>query len=330
MTDTTRAFQYQEHGGPEVLQFLETALGSLAPSDIQLRHTAIGVNFLDIYHRCGKDPSLKLPSGIGVEGVGIVEAIGAEITTFAVGDRVAYVGGPPGAYAIKRNIPAARAVKVPDGIDDHTIAALIFKGMTAEYLIHRCFAVQSGEVAVVHAAAGGVGSIASQWLRALGAIVIGVVGSEAKMEKAIENGCHHVLLSDDPELASKVRALSGGAHVVYDSVGALTFEASLNSLRPRGTLVSFGASSGPPPKIDVGDLTQRGSLYLTRPSIAHYASDRLEYQQGVERLFKAIADGVIKTSKPTVMKLADAVRAHEQLEGRQTMGSIILVPDEAD
>lgn len=327
MSQTTRAFKYHKHGDPEVLQFEPTELAPPGPDDIQLRHTAIGVNFLDIYQRRGIDPLLELPSGIGVEGVGIVETVGTRSSAFAAGDRVAYVGGPPGAYALKRNVPVARVVKLPDKIDDHTAAALIFKGMTAEYLIHRCFAVRSGQVTVIHAAAGGVGSIACQWLHALGAILIGVVGSESKIEQALGNGCNHVLLSKDPELASKIHRLSGGAHVVYDSVGALTFEASLDSLRPRGTLVSFGASSGPPPKIDVGDLTRRGSLYLTRPSIAHYTVDPSEYQGSAERLFKAVADGLIRKPKTSVMKLTDAVRAQELLEGRATTGSIILVPD---
>jgi NADPH2:quinone reductase len=267
-----------------------------------------------------------LPAGIGVEGVGIVEAAGPDQSAFAVGDRVAYVGGPPGAYALCRNIPASRLIKLPDWIEDTTAAASIFKGLTAEYLIHRCVQVKAGQSVLFHAAAGGVGSLATQWLRALGATVIGMVGSEAKLEQARENGCDHVFLSTDPDLALKVQELTGGVDVVYDSIGATTFLASLDSMRPRGTLVSIGATSGPPPEISVGELARLGALYLTRPSIAHYTSDPGEYQLAAHRLFDALAKGHIKPAQITTLDLVEAAQAHRLVEGRSTTGSVVLMP----
>lgn len=326
MNQTTHAFHYQKHGGPEVLALRETELSAPTPDEVQIRHTAIGVNYLDIYQRSGADRAVPLPAAIGVEGVGVIESVGAGQSTFTRGDRVAYVGGPPGAYALERNIPASRLVKLPDWMEDQTAAALIFKGLTAEYLIQRCVSVQPGQTVMFHAAAGGVGSIACQWLRAKGVTVIGTVGSEAKMERASENGCDHVFLSGDPDLARKVHAIGNGVDVVYDSIGAVTFLTSLDCLRPRGTMVSFGAASGVPPEIGVGELARRGSLYLTRPSIAHYTADPAEYQQAADCLFKAISDGTIWPSQITTLALSEAARAHALLEGRKTTGSLILIP----
>lgn len=326
MNKTTHAFQYQEYGGPEVLVYEETNLPQPVNDRVQIRQTSIGVNYLDIYQRSGADRSIPLPSGIGVEGVGIIEAVGTAKTGFSIGDRVAYVGGPPGGYALCRNIPAFRLVKLPEWIDDQTAAALIFKGLTAEYLIHRCVSIQPSQTVLFHAAAGGVGSIACQWLHSMGVRVIGTVGSEEKMGRATQNGCDHVFLSGDPDLAEKVRALCGGVDVVYDSIGASTFVASLDCLRPRGTMVSFGASSGTPPEIGVGELAHRGSLYLTRPSIAHFTADPVEYQQAADRLFKAISTGAIKTPLITTLDLSEAPHAHALLEGRKTTGSLVLIP----
>ena len=327
MTYKTHAIQYSDHGGPDVLTFREMDLAQPGAGEALIRHTAIGVNYLDIYQRSGADRSIVLPAGIGVEGVGIVEAIGAEAEGFSVGDRVGYTGGPPGAYATRRIIPWSRLVRLPDAMDDETVAATLFKGLTAEYLIHRCVTVQSGWTVLFHAAAGGVGSIACQWLRAQGATVIGTVGSEEKVDRARENGCDHVFLSDDPDLAQKVQELSGGAHVVYDSIGATTFMSSLDCLRPRGTLVSIGAASGPPPEIGVAELARRGSLYLTRPSIAHYTSDPIEYRHAANRFFDAMAAGDIAPSQITRLKLSEAAKAHERLEGRKTTGSVVLLLD---
>ncbi|WP_120499954.1 quinone oxidoreductase [Roseovarius sp. EL26] len=328
MNHKIRHFQYQKHGAADVLSCIDANIELPAVDDVQIHHTAIGVNYLDIYQRSGADLSISLPSGIGVEGVGIIKAVGANQSRFSPGDRVAYVGGPPGAYSTSRNIPASRVVKLPDWIGDQVAAALIFKGLTAEYLTHRCVDVQAGQSVLFHAAAGGVGSIACQWLHSKGATVIGTVGSEEKVDIAYENGCDHVLLSNDADLVKKVRDLTGGVDVVYDSIGQATFIASLDSLRPRGVLVSFGAASGAPPEIDVSELSKRGSLYLTRPSIAHYTSDAEEYQQAANHLFQAISDGVIKPANITSLPFFAAAKAHLLLEGRKTTGSVILIPEE--
>jgi len=326
MKHTTSAFQYQKYGTPDVLTLSEVSLDSPNANEVQIRHTAIGVNFIDIYQRNGTDRSNALPARIGVEGVGVIDNIGDGQETFAIGDRVAYVGGPPGAYSVIRNVPAGRVVKLPDWIDDEVAASLIFKGLTAEYLINRCAPAEAGQTALFHAAAGGVGSIACQWLHAKGVTVIGAVGSEEKRAQAHRNGCEHVLLSDDPDFVSKVHDLTGGVHVVYDSVGQTTFINSLDCLRPRGTMVSFGASSGAPPEISVADLVGRGSLFLTRPSIAHYTSDAREYQSAADHLFQAIFEGIIKPSEITKMPLSEAQEAHALLESRKTTGSLLLIP----
>lgn len=296
MTMHAQTVRFSEFGGPEVLSLDQIILPDPAPGQIQVRHGAIGLNFIDIYHRRGVFAApLPLPSGLGVEGAGTVTAIGDGVTGFAPGDCVAYVGGPPGAYATARNLPAARAVKVPNGIGDTTAAAMIFKGLTAEYLIHRCVAVGPGNRVLFHAAAGGVGSIACRWLKALGAEVIGTVGAEAKTDAARRNGCDHVIVSGSEDVAARVRQITGGAgvRVAYDSVGADSFAASLDSLAPRGTLVSFGESSGPVPPLAVASLGAKGSLFVTRPSIAHYTADPVEYQAAAQRLFAAMADGTL-------------------------------------
>jgi NADPH2:quinone reductase len=327
MTNQTQAIQYETHGGPDVLKLRDVDLPAPGAGEALIRQTAIGVNYLDIYERSGADLSIPLPAGIGVEGVGIIESIGFETGEFSVGDRVGYIGGPPGAYATRRIIPISRLVRLPDTMDDKIAAAMLFKGLTAEYLIHRCVSVEPGQTILFHAASGGVGSIAAQWLKHRGATVIGTVGSPEKMDRARENGCDHVFLSNDPDLAQKVHDTSGGAHVVYDSIGATTFVASLDSLRPRGTLVSIGAASGPPPEINVSELARRGSLFLTRPSIAHYTSDPNEYRQAANRFFDAMANGDIAPSEITVLKLSEAAQAHQDMEGRKTIGSVVLVPD---
>lgn len=326
---TTQAIRFSEFGGPEVLWLDQTDLPGPGPGEIQLRHGAIGLNFIDIYHRKGVFAApLPLPSGLGVEGVGTVTALGQGVTGFAPGDRVAYVGGPPGAYSAARNLSAARAVKVPDGIDDTTAAAMIFKGLTAEYLIHRCVAVRPGDRVLFHAAAGGVGSIACQWLKALGAEVIGTVGSEAKADTARRNGCGHVIVTGTEDIAARVRQVTGGkgVRVAYDSVGADSFAASLDSLAPRGTLVSFGESSGPVPPLAVASLGAKGSLFVTRPSIAHYTADPAEYQAAAQRLFAAMADGTLAPPQVTTYPLDRAAQAQDDMENRRTQGSVVLLP----
>lgn len=329
MTAQTQAILFSQFGGPDVLAPQRIPLPPPAAGEIQLRHRAIGLNFIDIYHRRGVFTApLPLPSGLGVEGVGDVTAVGAGVMGFATGDRVAYVGGPPGAYAEARNLPAARAIAVPDGIDDTTVAAALFKGLTADYLIHRCVAVQPGDRVLFHAAAGGVGSLACQWLRAIGATVIGTVGSDAKADTARRNGCDHVIVLDNGDVAARVREITGGTgvRVAYDSVGAHTFAASLDSLAPRGTLVSFGESSGTVPPLALASLGAKGSLSVTRPSIAHYTADRAEYEAAARRLFAALTDGTLAPPKVATYQLTDAARAQDDLENRRTEGSVVLLP----
>ena len=329
MTTQTQAIMFSQFGGPEVLSLQPVALPAPGPGEIQLRHLAIGLNFIDIYHRKGIFAApLPLPSGLGVEGVGTVIATGDGVTGFSTGDRVAYVGGPPGGYSESRNLPAARAIRVPDGIDDTTAAAMIFKGLTAEYLIHRCMAVRQGDPVLFHAAAGGVGSIACQWLKSIGAVVIGTVGTDAKADTARRNGCDHVIVAGTEDIADRVRQITGGkgVRVVYDSVGADTFAASLDCLAPRGTLVSFGESSGPVPPLAVGSLGARGSLFVTRPSIAHYTADRAEYEAAAQRLFAAMSDGTLAPPQVTPYPLAQAARAQDDMENRRTQGSVVLLP----
>ncbi|MDI7861283.1 quinone oxidoreductase [Rhizobiaceae bacterium n13] len=322
-------FRFSKFGAPDVLEWRTQALADPAPGEIQIRHLAIGVNYIDIYHRRGVFAApLPLPSGLGVEGVGVVTALGDGVTGFSVGQRIAYVGGPPGAYATHRTLPAARALVVPDGLDSIEVAALVFKGLTAEYLIHRCAPVLRGETVLFHAAAGGVGSIACQWLRQIGATVIGTVSSARKAEVARANGCDHAIVYSETDFQARVAEITGGkgVDVVYDSVGAETFMKSLDCLRPRGTLVSFGESSGPVPPLNVALLGAKGSLYVTRPSIAHYTAVRSEFEAAAKSLFAAIADGVVRASGVTTYPLADAHKAHEDLEARRTSGSVVLLP----
>lgn len=329
MTATTSAFRFSEYGAPSVLTWTEVELAAPGPGEIQIRHEAIGVNYIDVYHRRGVFAApLPLPAGLGMEGVGIVTAVGEGVMGFAPGDRVAYVGGPPAAYGLERNLPAARALKVPAGLDPQTVAALVFKGLTVEYLIHRCVPLSRGATVLWHAAAGGVGSIASQWLRHKGVTVIGTAGSAEKAAIAAENGCSHVILYRNEDFVTRVKELTGGKGVdaVFDPVGADTFAGSLDCLRPRGTLVSFGEASGPVPPLNVASLGAKGSLFVTRPSIAHYTADRAEYEAAAANLFEAIAQGVVSLPRVTTYRLREAARAHADLEARGTAGSVVLLP----
>ncbi|MGT2443690.1 quinone oxidoreductase family protein [Ensifer adhaerens] len=327
MTPNIDTFRFSEFGEPSVLAFKAETLGEPGRGEIQIRHLAIGVNYIDIYHRRGSAP-LPLPSGIGVEGVGVITALGEGVEGFSIGARVAYVGGPPGAYATHRNLPAARALALPEELDSREVAALVFKGMTVEYLIRRCIEVKPGDTVLFHAAAGGVGSIACQWLSHIGATVIGTVSSTEKAEIARANGCHHVIVYSQEDFRVRVGEITGGkgVGVVYDSVGADTFARSLDCLRPRGTLVSFGASSGPVPPLDVASLSAKGSLYVTRPSIAHYTAERGEYEAAARELFGAMQAGVVRAPAITTYPLHDTRRAHEDLEARRTTGSVVLLP----
>jgi NADPH2:quinone reductase len=319
------AIQIRANGGPEVLQLDDVAVPDPGPGEARIRQTAIGVNFLDIYQRTGLYP-VSLPAVLGNEAAGVVEAIGPGVSDVAVGDRVAYAG-LIGAYADARTVPAERLVKLPDGICDEVAAAVMLKGMTAEYLLRRTHRVAPGETIVFHAAAGGVGQIACQWARALGATVIGTVGSTAKVDVARQHGCHHVLITG-PNLASRVREHTNGvgAHVVYDAVGKDTWEASLDTLRPRGMLVSFGNASGPVPAFQPLVLTMKGSRFLTRPSMAHYVMARDELVASAAAVFEAIQSGAVRIDIRHRYALADAARAHADLEGRRTIGPIVLTP----
>lgn len=329
MTLSADAIRFSDYGGPEVLTLDRIDLRPPGKGEIQIRHAAIGMNFIDIYHRKGVfAPKLPLPAGLGVEGVGEIIALGSEVTGFAVGDRIAYIGGPPGAYATHRNLPAARALNVPAELDDATVAAILFKGLTAEYLTHRCVGLVAGDTVLLHAAAGGVGTLAIQWLKALGVTVIGTVSTEDKADIARSNGCDHVILYTREDFRDQVAQITGGkgVKVAYDSVGADTFTRTLDCLQPRGTLVSFGESSGPVPPVEVASLGAKGSLYLTRPSIAHYTAARSEYTAAAERLFAAIATGKIRIEPPRLYDLQDAGQAQADMEGRRTSGSVVLLP----
>ncbi len=324
----TRAVRFQRHGGPEVLALADVAVGDPGPGEVRLRHTAIGLNFIDVYHRTGLYPVPELPSGLGGEAAGIVEAVGAGVTEVAVGQRVGYATVPHGAYAEARRVPAERLIPLPDGIDDVTAAAILLKGMTAEYLIRRTFPVRAGDTVLFHAAAGGVGQLACQWLASLGATVIGTVGSEAKAAIARAHGCHHALVLGDGPLAPRVRALTGGrgVPVVFDSVGRDTFLASLDCLRPRGTLVSFGNASGKVEPFDLGLLATKGSLYLTRPSLFTYVATRDELRASAAALFDVVLTGAVRATIGQRFPLAAAADAHRALEARETHGSTVLVP----
>jgi NADPH2:quinone reductase len=323
----TKAIRIHETGGPEVLRFEDVEVGNPGAGQARVRHTAIGVNFLDTYHRSGLYP-LPLPTGLGSEAAGVVEAVGPDVTVVKLGDRVAYAGGPPGSYGEARLLPASVLVKIPDQITDQAAAAVMLKGMTAQYLIRRTYPVKPGETVLFHAAAGGVGLIACQWLHALGATVIGTVGTDEKASVARAHGCEHVIITSKEDIAQRVREITDGAGVpvVYDSVGKDTFLASLDSLRPLGLLVSFGNSSGKVTPFDIGILAQKGSLYLTRPSLATYTAARSDLEAAAAEVFEAIHQGKVKVEVRHTYPLAEAEQVHRDLEGRRTVGSIVMTP----
>jgi len=321
------AIRIHKTGGPEVLHWEEVAVGDPAPGQARVRHAAVGLNFIDTYHRSGLYP-LPLPSGLGLEGAGVVEAVGEGVTHVRVGDRVAYAGGPVGAYSQERCLPADRLLRLPDSIGFDTAAAMMLQGLTSAYLLRRTYRVQPGDAVLIHAAAGGVGLIACQWAAALGATVIGTVSNEEKAALAHAHGCAHVIRYDREDVASRVREITGGegVAVVYDGVGRDTFMASLDSLRPLGMMVSFGNASGPVPPVDLLLLSQKGSLFLTRPTLAHYTARRADLEALGNELFDVVADGRVKIEVHQRYALADAACAHRDLEARRTTGSTILVP----
>ena len=321
-----RVIRIHATGGPEVLRHEQVEVSDPGPGEVLLRQTAIGLNFIDTYHRTGLYP-LELPAVLGREAAGVVEQVGPEVADFRVGDRAAYALYP-GSYAEARVIPADRLVPLPGGIDERTAAAVLLKGLTAHYLLRRTHRVESGETVLIHAAAGGVGLIACQWAKHLGATVIGTVGTEQKAALARAHGCDHPLLYDGEDLVSRVRELTGGrgVPVVYDSVGQATFEGSLDCLAPLGMLVTFGQSSGAVPPLNLGLLAQKGSLFVTRPTLATYIAKRGDLLQASGELFDAIDAGAIRVEVRQTYPLADVARAHTDLESRKTTGSTLLLP----
>lgn len=320
-----RAIHFSAFGGPDVLRLEPVEVGAPGEGEIRLRQTAIGVNFIDTYHRNGLYP-VPLPSGLGSEAAGVVEAIGGGVLDVAVGDRVGYCWGPIGAYATHRLIPAAQVVRLPGLVSDKTAAAVMLKGCTAEYLVERCGRVEAGQTVLVQAAAGGVGLLLIQWLRHVGARVIGTVGSDAKAIVALEAGADDVIVYTRNDVASAVRDLTNGEGVdtVFDGVGKDTFDGSLDSLKPRGLLISYGNASGPVVGVELATLARKGSLFITRPRLVDYYASRDEMLTGAGRLLDLVADGTIEVRIDQRYPLADAAQAHRGLEGRQTTGSTIL------
>ena len=323
----TKAVRFHKTGGPEVLQVDDVQVGDPGDGQARVKNTAIGLNFIDTYHRSGLYP-LPLPSGIGLEAAGVVEAVGNGVTHVKPGDRVGYAGGPPGAYSEVRLIPADRLVNVPAGISDKEVAAMMLKGLTVQYLLRRVYRVERGETVLFHAAAGGVGLIACQWLKALGVTVIGTVGSDEKAQIAKAHGCDHTIVYTRENFVERVKQITGGAKVpvVFDSVGKDTFMGSLDCLKPRGLLAMFGNGSGPVAAFDLNLLAAKGSLYVTRPSLMVYTARREDLEAGAKELFDMVKSGKVKIEVNQTYALKDATQAHRDLEARKTTGSTVLLP----
>ena len=321
------AIRIHQTGGPEVLQWESVAVGEPGPGEARVRHTAIGLNYIDTYFRSGLY-KLPLPSAIGVEAAGVVEAVGPGVTDISKGDRVAYGGHPPGSYAEVRVMPADKLVKLPDDVSDRSAATLMLKGLTVQYLFRQTFPLKGGETILFHAAAGGVGLIACQWARALGVTLIGTVGSDEKAALAKANGCAHTIVYTRENFVERVKEITGGkgVPVVYDSIGKDTFPASLDCLKPRGMFVSFGSSSGPIAAFDIGLLVQKGSLFATRPSIAAYAATRPDLLRMADEVFALVKGGKIVSEARQSYPLKDAAQAHRDLEARKTTGATLLLP----
>ena len=321
-----KAFRFARTGGPEVMQWVDVELPDPGQGQVRLRHTAVSVNYRDVLVRKGVHAA-SLPSGLGTESAGIVEAVGPGVTGVAVGDRVACVSGPDGAYAQSRNVPAARVIPLPSEIDDRTAAAMMVRGMTARYLLKETYRVQPGDPILIHAAAGGVGLIVCQWAKHLGATVIGTVGSDDKAAVARAHGCDHPIVYTREDFAERVREITGGegVPVVYDSVGRTTFEGSLRCLRRRGIMASFGESSGEPEPMPPHRLGYLGSIFLTHPSLGNYTATRAELLQTANDLFDMVASGRIRIAISHTYPLREAPQAHADLEARRTTGSVVLI-----
>ena len=322
-----KAIQITETGAPEVMKLVDAAVSKPGPGQVRVRHTAIGLNYIDTYHRSGLYP-VQLPSGLGLEAAGVVEELGEGVRNLQVGDRIAYGTGPIGAYAEARNLPANRLTKLVAGISDETAAAMMLKGMTVRYLLRATYKVQPGDTILLHAAAGGVGLILSQWAKALGATVIGTVGSDEKVAIARAHGCDHVINYSAENTVARVREITGGkgVPVVYDGVGQATVMTSLDCLRPRGLLVSFGNASGPVKNFDLGLLSAKGSLYVTRPTLNTYTASDEELKETADDLVVMVASGKVKIPVNQRYALADVVQAHRDLESRKTTGSTVIIP----
>ena len=322
-----KAIRIHEPGAPDVMKYEDIELTAPGEGEVRIRHTAVGLNYIDTYHRSGYY-KLPLPFTPGIEGAGVVEELGNGVTSLKVGDRVAYGAGPIGAYSQARNMPAGRLCKVPDNIDDRTAAALMLKGMTVRYLLKETFKVKQGDTILWHAAAGGVGLLAVQWAKHLGVRMIGTVGSAEKAELVKSLGCAEVIDYSKEDVARRVRDLTDGkgVPVVYDGVGKATLDASLDSLSPRGLLVSFGAASGPVKDFDTGILGAKGSLYLTRPTVMTYVAADDALQENARDVFEVVGSGAVKVEINQTYQLSDAVQAHKDLEGRKTTGSSVLLP----
>ena len=324
-----KAVRFDKPGGPEVMTLVDVNIEGPAAGQVRVRQTAVGLNFIDTYHRSGLYP-VALPSGLGLEAAGVVEVLGEGVTSLAVGDRVAYGSGPIGAYAQAVNVPANRISKIPDGISDETAGGMMLKGMTVRYLLRKTYEVKAGDTILLHAAAGGIGLIAIQWAKALGATVIGTVGSEDKAELAKTHGCDHVILYKTEDVAKKVREITGGkgVPVVYDGVGQAVVDASLDSLQPFGLWVNFGNASGPVTNFNLGVLSAKGSLYVTRPTLMTYVARDEDLRETAGELFDMVGNGKVKIDINQRYGLSEVRKAHEDLEARRTTGTTIFLPDE--
>jgi NADPH2:quinone reductase len=323
----TKAIRIFKTGGPEVMEYVDVEVGEPGPGEARVRHHACGLNYIDVYFRTGLYPQ-PLPAGLGMEGAGVVEAVGSGVTHVKAGDRVAYAGRPPGAYAEARVMPASVLVRLPDNIDFETGAAMMLQGLTVQYLFRRTFPLKGGETVLFHAAAGGVGLIACQWARALGVTLIGTVGSDAKGELAKQHGAAHVINYNTENFVERVREITGGAGVpvVYDSIGNDTFKGSLDCLSPLGTMASFGSASGPVPPFSLNELASRGSLYITRPTLFTHTARREDLDAMAADLFDVVGSGKVKIEINQRYALKDVAQAHIELESRKTTGSSILLP----
>jgi len=323
----TKAIRIEQVGGPEVMQWVDVEVGAPGPGEIRVKHHAVGLNYIDVYFRTGLYQQ-PLPGALGMEAAGVVEAVGPDVTLFRPGDRVAYAARPPGAYCQERVMAAAGVVKLPDALSFEQGAAMMLQGMTAQYLLRRTYPVKAGQTILVHAAAGGVGLILCQWAKALGATVIGTVGSEAKAELARAHGCDHTIVYTHENFTQRVRELTGGAGVpvVYDSIGNDTYIGSLDALAPLGMMVSYGNASGPLPPIESSALASRGSLFFTRPTLFSYIAQRADLERTAQELFDVVLSGQVKIEVNQTYALQDVADAHRALESRTTTGSTVLLP----